>query len=118
MPTMTGSPVKPQTTLAGGCRLSLRTMNDVPMPRTSTPIDGKVATSGEALLDHWESLKSWIDEGRADLRFQRRALEAAEDWEAQGRPEGLLWRSPQLDLLRDFHKRKAADMPRLQIAFL
>jgi len=72
----------------------------------------------EALLDHWDSLKKWIEEGRADLRLQRRAAEAAEEWETQRRPEGLLWRSPQLDLLREFHKHKAADMPRLQISFL
>lgn len=84
------------------------------------PNDGSVTAElcHEALLDHWESLRSWIDEGRADLRFQRRVQEAAEDWQAQRtRPEGLLWRSPQLDLLRDFYKRSAADMPPLQIAF-
>jgi hypothetical protein len=72
----------------------------------------------EALLDHWDSLKKWIDDGRTDLRFQRRVEEAAKEWEATSdQKEGLLWRSPQLDLLRDFHKRRGADMPPLQIAF-
>jgi hypothetical protein len=72
----------------------------------------------EALLDSWPSLKIWIDEGRTDLRYQRRVEEAAKEWDAaSAKKEGLLWRSPQLDLLRDFHKRHAADMPPLQIAF-
>jgi len=74
--------------------------------------------SHEALLEHWDSLRKWIDEDRDDLRFQRRLSEAAEEWGKERRPKGLLWRSPALDLLRAFHQRKAADMTPLQIDFL
>jgi hypothetical protein len=83
------------------------------------PSQGRVTAElcHEALLEHWDSLKKWVDEGRSDLRFQRRVAEAADDWQAQSKPNGLLWRSPQLDLLRNFYRRNAADMPRLQIAF-
>jgi hypothetical protein len=72
----------------------------------------------EALLEHWSNLRNWISESRDDLRFQRRLTEAAEDWNTQKRPAGLLWRSPGLDLLRAFHRRKAADMTGLQSDFL
>jgi hypothetical protein len=74
--------------------------------------------SHEALLEHWDSLRNWIAESRDDLRFQRRLSEAAEEWNKEGRPRGLLWRSPALDLLRAYHRRSAADMPPLQVDFL
>lgn len=72
----------------------------------------------EALLEHWGDLRKWIAESRDDLRFRRRLLDATEEWTAQGRPDGLLWRTPRLELLRGFHKRKAADMTPTEIDFL
>ena len=74
--------------------------------------------SHEALLDHWDSLRKWIEDSRDNLRFQRRVAEAVTEWEAQGRPNGLLWRSPVLDTLRAFHRSSAADMTGPQIEFL
>ncbi len=71
----------------------------------------------EALLDHWQRLKDWLDASREDIRFQRRLDEAARHWHEEGRPKGILWRSPDLDLLREFHGRAAADMTPLQADF-
>src|SRR5580704_8245584 len=76
-----------------------------------------VELSHEALLENWGTLKEWIGESREDLRFQRRLEEAVEEWHNNKEPSGLLWRSPALDLLRAFHRRKASDMTPLQIAF-
>ena len=70
--------------------------------------EGKVETAEvthEALFDHWHLLNSWIDSGRDDIRFQRRLEEAANDWDSQGRPVGSLWRSPNLDVLKEFRQR-------------
>ncbi|MCA9214135.1 MAG: protein kinase [Planctomycetales bacterium] len=55
----------------------------------------------EALLDHWSTLGEWLNVSRDDIRLQRRLDDAARHWRASGRPEGLLWRSPDLDLARD-----------------
>jgi Novel STAND NTPase 1/Cache domain len=84
------------------------------------PSRGAVTTelTHEALLEQWGKLRGWIAESRDDLRFLRRVTEVAEDWHGQGRPAGLLWRSPGLDLLCNFHLRNAADMTELQIEFL
>jgi hypothetical protein len=64
----------------------------------------------EALFEHWEPLKIWLETSRNDLRFHRRLGESAYHWEAEGHPQGLLWRPPDLDLLRAFQKRAGSDM--------
>jgi WD40 repeat protein len=82
--------------------------------------DGGVKTAEvthEALFDHWQQMKDWLDGGRSELRFQRRLDEAAMIWKKNGRPEGNLWRSPDLELLRSFHKRAGIDMTPLQVEF-
>ena len=71
----------------------------------------------EALFERWELLREWLDEGREDIRFQRRLEEAAREWDRRDRAEGLLWRSPLLDSLQEFAKRRKEDLTVLQIAF-
>ena len=71
----------------------------------------------EALFSYWKALRDWLDASRNDLRFQRDLEDAAQDWEDGGRPEGRLWRSPDLDLLRDFVRRSGDDMTPLQMDF-
>ena len=75
----------------------------------------------EALLRHWDLLKQWLEESCDDLGFQRRLEEAAQDWDHKGRPEGSLWRSPDLDLLERYQEREdrgSATMTHLQMEFL
>ncbi len=69
--------------------------------------DGTVELSHEALIDHWSDLKQWLEDERDNLRFHRRLRDAAQRWK-QG--NGGLWRPPELDLLREFHKRQGQDM--------
>lgn len=71
----------------------------------------------EALLDDWSLLREWLAVSRDDVRFHRRLAEAAEHWDKQDRPHGLLWRPPDLDLLRKFHLRAGTDMTSTQTAF-
>ncbi|HEY9695834.1 MAG TPA: WD40 repeat domain-containing protein [Trichocoleus sp.] len=73
--------------------------------------------SHEALFDHWQQLQTWLESSRSDIRFQRRLDEAARYWDEQGRPEGNLWRSPDLDLLKRYQQRSGDDMTPLQMAF-
>ena len=71
----------------------------------------------EALFAHWQQLKTWLDHNQDDIRFQRRLEEAAQYWQAQKRPAGLLWQRPDLDLLRSYHKRLNQQMTTLQLDF-
>ncbi len=71
----------------------------------------------EALFGYWGTLKDWLDESREDLRFHRRLADAANHWDVQHRHVGSLWRSPNLDLLRDFHDRNKQDMTKVQVDF-
>ena len=71
----------------------------------------------EALFEDWSLLRDWLAAGRDDIRFHRRLAEAAEHWSELGRPPGLLWRPPDLDLLSEFCKRASVDMTATQMAF-
>ena len=74
----------------------------------------------EALLRHWGLLKQWLEQSCDDLGFQRRLEEDAQDWDHKGRPEGSLWRSPDLDLLERYQEREergCANMTHLQMEF-
>ncbi len=58
------------------------------------------AITHEALIDNWGTLRRWIDASRDDIRLHRRLAESARNWDLQERPNGLLWRSPDLDILK------------------
>ncbi|RKZ78968.1 MAG: hypothetical protein DRR19_25630 [Candidatus Parabeggiatoa sp. nov. 1] len=71
----------------------------------------------EALLENWATLKEWLASSREDLRFEHRLADAAKHWDSQSQVDGLLWRSPDLELLRNFHQHASQDMTAVQVAF-
>jgi len=71
----------------------------------------------EALFDHWQLLQQWLSQSRDDLRFQRRLEDAAQYWYQNGRPDGNLWRPPDLDLLRQYQQRAGDNLTPLQVQF-
>jgi WD40 repeat protein len=82
-------------------------------------LDGQTAAevTHEALFDHWRPMKVWLDEERDDLRFERRLSEAVAEWDRHGKPGGLLWRPPSLDLLRSWREKHGNRMNARQMAF-
>jgi WD domain, G-beta repeat len=72
----------------------------------------------EALIQHWQTLRRWIDDRRADLRFGRRVQQAATEWWDSGRLVGRLWRPPDLDRLRDFARRSPQNLTEQGAEFL
>ncbi len=86
---------------------------------TLSSLDGKetAEVTHEALFANWDQMKEWLDSSRSDIRFQRRLDETARVWDENGRPEGSLWRSPDLDLLRKFYQQKSDNMTPLQVEF-
>jgi len=88
--------------------------------------DGEAETAEvthEALLDRWPRLQKWLDDNRDDIRFQRRLEGTVQYWNKHGRPEGMLWRSPDLDLLQNFveklenNKSSYLQLTQLQLEF-
>ena len=71
----------------------------------------------EALFEHWNTLKEWLEANKDDLRFRKRLNEATQHWKDQKKPDGLLWRSPDLDELRKFYQRNPSDMTKVENAF-
>ena len=73
----------------------------------------------EALFTHWETFRTWIEADRDDLRFHLRLADAARHWADQERPDGSLWRPPDLVKLCDFHAhdRAGRDMTTLEMEF-
>lgn len=84
-------------------------------PETGTAM---AEVTHEALFEHWALCRAWIDEHRGEHRFHNRLTEAAQLWVQASRPEGRLWRPPDLDLLRDFHSRRADDLTQDELEFL
>lgn len=88
-----------------------------PGARLITLASDSVEITHEALFDHWDALKSWLDISRDDLRFHRRLADATQHWNTHNRSDGLLWRSPDLELLQQYHQRNEQNMTALQVAF-
>ena len=71
----------------------------------------------EALFEHWQTLREWVDRNRDDIRLKRRLEEAARHWDEERRPAGLLWRVPDVDLLKQYVGRAKNDLTPLQLEF-
>jgi WD40 repeat protein len=54
--------------------------------------DATVELIHESLIERWARLGQWLDESAQDAQFLARLRVAAQQWEAGGRAEGLLWR--------------------------
>jgi hypothetical protein len=85
----------------------------------SSDSDGKetVEITHEALFEHWDLLKKWIEIYREDILFYRSLFDAVHKWNNKGRPSGYLWRSHILDELKDFYQRWFSDMTELETEF-
>lgn len=77
-----------------------------------------VEITHEALIRSWQQLNHWIEESLADVRFQRRVEDAATWWDQNGRPDGSLWRSPDLEFLEAYYERAGDNMTQLTLEFL
>ncbi|WP_414587920.1 WD40 repeat domain-containing protein, partial [Scytonema sp. PCC 10023] len=86
---------------------------------TLSSIDGTetAEVTHEALFANWGQMRQWLDSSRSDMRFQRRLEEAAVYWNQNGRPNGSLWRSPDLDFLKNYKQRANNNMTPLQVEF-
>jgi eukaryotic-like serine/threonine-protein kinase len=59
----------------------------------------------ESLISHWPSLKRWREESGDDAAFLHDLRPMAKQWQAKGRPPGLLWSGASLVEARAFLQR-------------
>ncbi|HEU4409448.1 MAG TPA: protein kinase [Polyangiaceae bacterium] len=63
----------------------------------------------ESLIDRWAQLGRWLDESAQDAQFVARLRAAAQQWQAGGEGEGLLWRDRAADEARQWLDRRRAE---------
>ncbi|WP_433931103.1 protein kinase [Sorangium cellulosum] len=62
----------------------------------------------ESLIERWAKLKQWLAENEHDAQFMARLRAAAEQWEASGQADGLLWRDRAAEDARAWLKDRRA----------
>jgi WD40 repeat protein len=72
----------------------------------------------EALLLHWQRLRGWLDADREGQRRLDATRRAAREWDARGRPRGLLWRDEVLAEVRAWRRGAGVELSELEAAFL
>ena len=70
-----------------------------------------IDVSHEALIRHWEQLRTWLDASRESLLFQRKIETAAREWKRQGKKPDYLWQGKRLQEARDFVKKEGERFP-------
>nr|CTQ90977.1 High-affnity carbon uptake protein Hat/HatR [Kibdelosporangium sp. MJ126-NF4] len=88
--------------------------------RLVTLDDNTIELSHEVLLREWPQLGTWIETGRNDQVIRQQLIEAAEQWEREGKPVGSLYRGDRLAIARGWQSRTehSAALTPLGSAFL
>ncbi|MGK3976652.1 protein kinase [Sorangium sp. So ce118] len=63
----------------------------------------------ESLIERWPKLGHWLTECEQDAQFLARLRAAAQQWEASGHAEGLLWRDRAAEDARAWRERRGAE---------
>lgn len=91
-----------------------------------TLADARLITTGqdtaevahEALIREWPTLRGWLEEDREGLRLHRRLTEAAQEWEALGQDQGILFRGARLAQAIEWAQLHPDDVNLLEHDFL
>ena len=70
-----------------------------------------VDVSHEALIRHWQQLRTWLDASRESLLFQRKIETAAREWKRQGKKPDYLWQGKRLREAREFVRKQGERFP-------
>ena len=70
-----------------------------------------IDVSHEALIRHWQQLRTWLDASRESLLFQRKIETAAREWKRQGKNPDYLWQGKRLREAREFVKKQGERFP-------
>jgi len=79
---------------------------------------GTVEIVHESLIERWPALRRWLDDDQEDAAILAQLATAAKQWDAKGRPAGLLWRGEALDECRRPLARHRRELPERERAFV
>ena len=79
---------------------------------------GTVELVHESLIDRWPTLRAWLDADQEDTAFVAQLAAAAKQWEAKGRPAGLLWRGDAMEEARRWFTARPRELAGRDRAFL
>jgi hypothetical protein len=105
-------------TASGDATAVLEVLQVLAAARLVTLGHGTAEVAHEALIREWPTLRAWLDEDRAALRFHRSLAAAAQDWESHGRDADLLYRGARLEQLREWADTHGADLNPSERLFL
>lgn len=80
--------------------------------------NARVELIHESLITHWPSLKRWRDESGEDAAFLHELRPMAKQWDAKGRPTGMLWTGDALLEARAFLRRYEGALAERESGFL
>jgi hypothetical protein len=72
----------------------------------------------ESLIKSWRTLKRWLEESEGAAAFLHEVGAVARQWEARGRPSGLLWRGEAMEEARRFLGRHRGELPARERQYL
>ncbi len=72
----------------------------------------------ESLIHSWPMLRLWLDENADNAKLMDQLRTIAGQWDARGRPGGLLWRGEALAEAIRWRRRYRGNLPDVQNAFL
>ncbi|HWN68882.1 MAG TPA: AAA family ATPase, partial [Haliangium sp.] len=72
----------------------------------------------ESLLRTWPTLDRWLDENHEDSIFLDQITAIAKQWDARGRPAGLLWRGDTADEAMRWRRRYRGPLPRVSSEYV
>jgi WD40 repeat protein/DNA-binding SARP family transcriptional activator len=84
-------------------------------PITRSPT---VEVAHEALLTEWQRLRGWIDDGRADLRYEKALSAAAAEWQVAGREPSYLLTGRRLRRVESWNEASDLALTRAESDYL
>ena len=80
--------------------------------------DARVEIVHESLINRWQTLQRWLDEGHEDRAMLDQLRQASQQWQLRKRPTGLLWTGEAIDEARLWRRRSEAKMTPIEDDFL
>jgi serine/threonine protein kinase len=86
--------------------------------RSDSAANATVEIVHEALIQGWPTLGGWLEESQEDRAYLEQIRTAARQWDAKGRPSGLLWRGEAADEASRWQRRHRGRLAPVQQAYL
>ena len=80
--------------------------------------DETVEVTHEALIHTWDTLRSWVDANRENLRLHRRLTDSAKEWDANERDASYLYRGGRLEDVEEWPNSSGVSLNAAELAFV